>query len=76
MARTKLVLFDVSHVQTVRYTLGSEVYILVVTAKIASYRSCNEPIKLKDTPACILDPWIVILVTGRSDMCKPHLYVA
>ena len=62
--------------QTVKYMLGSEVYILVVTAKIASYRSCNEPIKLKDTPACILDPRIVILVTGQSDMRKLHLYVA
>ena len=62
--------------QTVKYTSGSVVYILVVTAKIASYRSCNKPIEMKDTPACILDPRIVLLVTGWSDMRKLHLYVA
>ena len=51
-------LFGVSPVQAAKYTPGSEVHIMT---KIASYRSCNEPIKLKDTPACILDGgrWIL-----------------
>ena len=46
--------FDVSPVQTAKYRPGPEVHILVVTTKIVSYRSFNEPIKLKDTPVCIL----------------------
>ena len=50
-----------------------------ITTKTASYRARNEPIKLKDTRAYTrwrsLDPRIVILVTGRSDMHKLHLYV-
>ena len=80
-ADTSLVLsrkwFDVSPMQTVKYTLGSEAHIqlkLQITSLLTSPLGCVYTSVY--TRWRFLDHRIVILDTGRSDMRTLRLYVA
>ena len=69
--------FDVSPVQTVKYTPGSEAHIqlkLQVTSLVTNPLSCVYTSVY--TRWRFLDPRMVILDTGRSDMRKLRLHVA